>query len=159
MDLNFNFDDLPEKPKKVKKERTGWRDERLSLRHKEWGWDLPAVDIDFLMVEYDHGICAALIEYKHEYSPPQIIRGNKNYDALIDLGDRAIVPVFACRYKDNLSEYKVIPLNITAKKYIKKRVVMSEYEFVTFLYCLRGRKLPLNMFDENKILIPERLRK
>lgn len=35
-------------------ERTGWRDERLSRRHREWGFDCPMVDCDFIAVEFDH---------------------------------------------------------------------------------------------------------
>ena len=34
----------------VRPERTGWRDEKLSQRHRMWGWDCPAVDIDFLLL-------------------------------------------------------------------------------------------------------------
>ena len=50
----------------AKAENTFWRDGALSLRHKKWGYDLPALDMDFLMIEYDHGIPVALIEYKLE---------------------------------------------------------------------------------------------
>lgn len=39
--------------KAVAEERNGWRDERISKRHRQWGRDCPAVDIDFLMLEYD----------------------------------------------------------------------------------------------------------
>jgi hypothetical protein len=60
-------------------ERTGWRDEELSLRHRlYWGRDCPAVDVDFMLsdapemfddnfrlVEYYHSKPKALIEYKH----------------------------------------------------------------------------------------------
>lgn len=36
-------------------ERTGWRDENLSRRHREWGFHCPAVDLGFLLIEYDTG--------------------------------------------------------------------------------------------------------
>jgi hypothetical protein len=29
-------------------ERSGWRDLRRPERHRRWGWDLPAEDLDFL---------------------------------------------------------------------------------------------------------------
>ena len=48
----------------VKKERNGWRDEAISLRHRLWGWDCPCVDIDFLLIEFDKSLPVALVEYK-----------------------------------------------------------------------------------------------
>ena len=39
----------------VKKERSGWRDLALSLRHKMWGWDCPAVDLDFFFLNTTRG--------------------------------------------------------------------------------------------------------
>ena len=53
------------------KERTGWRDQALSERHRAWGWDCPALDMDFVMIEYDNGKATALVEYKHEQAAPQ----------------------------------------------------------------------------------------
>ena len=32
----------------VRQERSGWRDMRLSERHRRWGWNCPAVDLDHL---------------------------------------------------------------------------------------------------------------
>lgn len=46
-------------------ERSGWRDMELSGRHRIWGFNCPAVDLDFLMVEYNLGIAIAVVEYKH----------------------------------------------------------------------------------------------
>jgi hypothetical protein len=48
-------------PPEVKKERSGWRDLELSGRHRRWGWDCPAVDLDFLFLEYDKGKAVALV--------------------------------------------------------------------------------------------------
>lgn len=36
-------------------ERTGWRDEEISARHRIWGVNCPAVDLDFLMGVGDDG--------------------------------------------------------------------------------------------------------
>jgi hypothetical protein len=54
----------------VAKERSGWRDLELSQRHRAWGFDVPAVDIDYFLA-YDNGKAVALIEYKHERAQPQ----------------------------------------------------------------------------------------
>ena len=103
--------------REVRPERTGWRDEALSRRHRRWGWDCPAVDLDFLFLEYDHGKASAIVEYKNEHAAPQYA-SHPTYQAMIDLGDRAGVPVIACRYSDDFSEWKAVPLNETAKQFL-----------------------------------------
>jgi len=133
--------------RKVRPERTEWRDLEMSKRHKEWGWDCPAVDIDFLMIEYDKCIPVAIVEYKHENAKPQMAT-SASFKALINLGDRANLPVFACRYAADFSWWKVIPLNIKAKDMLSKRTKMTEQEYVEFLYELRGREyLPAQIID------------
>ena len=47
----------------VKEERSGWRDEMLSQRHRDWGFNCPAIDIDFLLIEYNSAKVKALVEY------------------------------------------------------------------------------------------------
>ena len=136
----------------VKQERTGWRDSDLSARHRRWGWDCPAVDLDFLLLEYDKGKAIALIEYKHEDAMPQYAT-HPTYQALNDLGNRAGVPVFVVRYKRDFSFWTVIPLNLDAKKLIGHRINMTEEEWVSFLYNIRGYNLPKGMFDSEGILI------
>ena len=122
----------------VRPERTGWRDEALSRRHRRWGWDCPAVDIDFLFLEYDHGKASAIVEYKNEHAAPQ---------AMIDLGNRAGIPVIACRYADDFSVWKVIPLNDVAKKHIPNRLELDEQGWVKLLYKIRGYEVPQGVLD------------
>jgi len=132
--------------KQVRKERTGWRDKNLSERHRMWGWDSPAVDLDFLFLEYDNGKAVALVEYKHERAKPQLA-SHPTYQALVDLGTRAGVPVFACRYAADFSWWRIVPLNDTAKSMLQGRVGMSEVDWVAFLYKIRGRVLPQSVID------------
>lgn len=134
----------------VREERTGWRDLDLSKRHKRWGWDCPAVDIDFLFLEYDKGKAVAMVEYKHEKALPQFA-SHPTYQAIIDLGTRAGIPVFACRYAADFMYWKVVPLNDKAKEYINGRVQMTESEWVSFLYKLRGYDVPQKVLDGLKI--------
>jgi hypothetical protein len=136
----------------VKQERTQWRDMALSERHRKWGWDCPAVDLDFLFLEYDKGRAVAIIEYKHERAAPQYAC-HPTYQAMIDLGTRASVPVFACRYKDDFSEWTVIPLNSFAKANLRERTVMTERAWVGFLYRLRGYIAPDSLFDGEAVKI------
>jgi len=130
----------------VTPERTGWRDMNLSERHRLWGWDCPAVDLDFLFLEYDRGKAVALVEYKHERARPQMPL-HPTYQAMRDLADRAGVPFFACRYKADFSEFLVVPLNQKAKEILPERKPMTEAGWVSFLYRIRGREMPESLIE------------
>jgi len=125
----------------VAQERTGWRDEQISKRHRAWGYDCPALDIDFLMLEYDRGKVAALVEYKHERAAP-IRRGHPSMRAMADLGDRAGVPVFVVRYAGDFSWWSPHPLNDLAREITLGGERVSEEEWIRILYRCRGRDLP-----------------
>ena len=132
--------------REVREERTGWRDLALSQRHRRWGWDCPAVDLDFLFLEYDHGKATAIVEYKNQYAKPQYA-SHPTYQAMIDLGTRAGIPVIACRYADDFSWWRVVPLNGEALKFVPKVSMMTEKEWVTLLYKLRGYNVPQGVLD------------
>jgi len=122
----------------VREERTGWRNERISRKHREWGWDCPAIDIDFLMLEYDVGKAVALVEYKQENaSQPQFT--HPSYRALKDLSDRAGIPAFVVRYADDFSWWHATALNSLGEKWLPEPKKMTEKEWVALLYQLRGR--------------------
>ena len=120
----------------VKSERTGWRDENISRRHRLWGVACSAFDIDFLLLECDRCEPVAIIEYKAEYAKTQTFK-MPQYRALKALGDRAQLPVFSARYKMDFSGFTVTACNGLAQTYFKQKI-MSELEWVTFLYHLRG---------------------
>lgn len=136
----------------VRSERTGWRDLRLSERHRRWGWDCPAVDLDFLFLEYDKGKATAIVEYKNEHAAPQY-KTHPTYQAMIDLGNRAEVPVLAVRYADDFSWWLVTPLNMLAKRYVPEQTKMAEQDWVTVLYRMRGYEVPVNLFEEAAVVI------
>lgn len=124
------------------------------MRHREFGDDCPMVDIDFLAVEYDRATPMALIEYKHEFAAPVRLRPFRDMSpsvkALVVLANRAQVPAFVVRYKDDFAKYKVSALNRRAADFIEADplydgahvAVMTEVGYVEFLYRLRGRDLP-----------------
>ena len=136
----------------VRQERTGWRDQALSERHRKWGWDCPVVDLDFLVVEYDKGKAVAVVEYKHEKAEPQYA-SHPSYQAMIDLGNRAELPVMAVRYTGDFSQWCVVPLNGIAKKWLPKRTEMTEREWVTLLYNLRGYDPPESLFEDANVQV------
>lgn len=125
----------------VRPERTGWRDEALSTRHRKWGFHCPAVDLDFLLNEYDEGHTVAIIEYKHECAQVQW-SSHPSYRALVGLGNAAGVPVFAARYAGDFSWFKVTPLNAAAKEYVHGPAKFTEIEYIELLYRIRGRDVP-----------------
>nr|MBC8360907.1 hypothetical protein [Candidatus Desulfatibia profunda] len=131
---------------KVKNERTGWRDLALSERHRKWGWDCPAIDLDFLFLEYDKGQPVAIVEYKHERAAPQYA-SHPTYQAMINLGTRAGIPVFCARYKSDFSSWIIISLNNYAHSWLPERTEMTEREWVTFLYKIRGYIPPEGLFE------------
>lgn len=122
----------------VKRERTGKRDLALNDRHRLWGWNVPAEDLDF--VEYDNKKAVALVEYKKENAPP-VPRTDVNLLVLCDLADRAGLPAFVVRYAFDFSWWTVRALNGIAMEIVPKPMLkISEKEYVDFLYKIRGRQ-------------------
>lgn len=133
-------------------ERTGWRDGHLSQRHRKWGLGAPAIDLDFLLLEYDRGRPTALIEYKGEHAPGQFPT-HPSYLALCNLGDRAGVPVFGVRYAQDFSWWIVTALGNAAKRILPQRQKMTERQFVTWLYNIRGLQPPEEIFEAMETLV------
>jgi hypothetical protein len=103
------------------------------------------VDLDFVLVEYDHAQVMALVEYKHENAAPQR-PSHPSYRALADLGSRATIPVFAVRYAGDFTWWRVTPLNLAAHLYVKEPTTLNERQWVRLLYRIRGRTLPVGLF-------------
>ena len=135
-------------------ERTGWRDDALSLRHREWGHDCPAVDLDFLLIEYDRAEPKALVEYKNEHAQPIVVSKSPSIRAMAKLADDANLPAFLVRYADDFTWWKVRPLNrqslVYAMPYLSDQqydFIVDELEYVALLYKLRGRQMPQSVAD------------
>lgn len=125
----------------VRQERTGWRDEAISHRHREWGYDCPAVDVDFLMVEYDNGLPAALVEYKAIGARVPNFQ-SATIRALTALANASRIPLFVVYYNNELWWTRVTPVNTYAKQYVSSMTTFSEVEYVSLLYRVRNKVLP-----------------
>ena len=68
---------------------------------------------------------------------------------LVDLGNRAGVPVFLVVYSSDLKTYTVYPCNELATVFSGPAQRMTEAEFVGMLYRVRGRMIPEEI--KNKI--------
>ena len=131
----------------VRAERSGWRDETISKRHRLWGWDCPAIDIDFLMIEYNRGNPIALVEYKHERAMEFNIK-HTSYQAMIKLANASKIPCFVARYADDFSWWDITPINGYATKFLPKKQRITERQWVAMLYKIRGYPLPTRLEKE-----------
>lgn len=130
-------------------ERTGWRDLSISERHRTYGFNSPAVDIDFLLTEYDRGKPVALIEYKEmrNFEGDNIDLNHPSYTAIADLGDQRLesIPFYVARYDKDPWWFRVKPANETARATWHldgdEWQNLTEKDFVKGLYKLRGRSL------------------
>lgn len=134
----------------VKPEHTGWRDEALSRVHREWGFDCPMVDIDFICCEYDNARPVALIEYKNA-DAPYVDLEEANYRTLVRLADDAALPFFLVRYTRDLIQWRPFAINSRAQDklrevYPKGCPALTQERYVKFLYWLRGREMPDGLF-------------
>jgi hypothetical protein len=118
------------------------------------------------MVEYDKGKAKAIVEYKHEYAEIQHSE-HASYKALIDLAgiDRHALPVFGTRYTNDFTMWEITSLNRESYELLRLqastteiigptaiKLTMNEREWVEFLYKIRGRNLPNNLFNGEKLL-------
>jgi hypothetical protein len=127
----------------------------LSERHQDfWGDDCPAVDLDFLMCEYNHGIAVVIVDYKH-FSANLAKTNSATYSTLSELygPNGRQLPFFVARYWPDIWAFKLLAVNDAAKKagerIIPPRVAfnpdgqtdMTEQWYVRFLYLLRKEAL------------------
>jgi hypothetical protein len=130
----------------VKEERTGWRDQGISMRHRAWGYDCPALDIDFLMLEYDHGKAAALVEFKNE-NADRVRLEHPSMRAVIGLADNSAIPFFVVRYASDFTWYEVHPANVRAHEIVPNPTRLTEPEWIELLYFCRDRKIPDGLLE------------
>lgn len=129
------------------KERSGWRDEWISRRHRDlYGRDCPALDLDFMLIEYDTAEPRALVEYKDEHAMFRI--DHPSIVSLSKLGTRAEIPAFVCVYsKIHGKDWKITPLNLEATAFVKETTSMPEARWVEILYLCRGGHAPADVIE------------
>lgn len=141
-------------------ERTGWRDESISRRHRTWGFNCPAVDLDFLVAEYHIGKPVGLIEYKHfKAQTPNVL--HPTYRALTALADGyndGPLPFLIAFYWPDIWAFRVTPVNDCAKEHFRMGEVLSELTFVKRLYKLRSLVLTEHLMKSLNTTLPEEYR-
>lgn len=134
-----------------KLERTGWRDEAISRRHRAWGENCPCVDIDFLVVEYSEKKPVAVIEYK-KHTAPALRLSQANYQALITLAGS--LPFVVVRYWPEIWAFKALPGNDAAKRFFNRDEMLTEKQFVERLYAMRGMTVDRNVLPALNNILP-----
>lgn len=133
-------------PTIVRAERTGWRDQKISERHRMWGFNCPAVDLDFLMVEYNLGKPVGVVEYKHSGAQqPNLL--HPTYRAITELANLASLPFFIAFYHNEHWWFRITPVNKRAADVFTNNSNLTEREFVTVLYKMRS------LVVENEVLV------
>lgn len=137
---------------------------RLSDRHHEWGSECPAVDLDFMLCEYNHGLIVALVDYKHHSADLDRTNGS-SYNVLSELylKDGRQVPFFVARYWPDIWAFRTKAVNEAAMKWAVACGYgwdggwrdQTEQQFVRMLYRLR--KDALTAGDERTINMLNRI--
>jgi hypothetical protein len=145
----------------IRQESTGWRDQWISQRHRAWGWDCAATDIDGIgtqdvlkadtFLEYYHYQPVALFEYKTYGSLEQLglDKVKRDHEPVKRLATMAGIPSFIVGYDSQAVQFQVHPTNQVAQDFTvgdwrfgDLPRTMSEERYVGLLYRLRGIKMP-----------------
>ena len=99
--------------------KENWEGEILSHRHRDWGWDCPVVDLDFV-VSSDKKVLG-IVEYKHNrsFASPKAFKNHPTGRALCDLGNSLSerIPVLFVYYDDDFQHFRIYPLNYGWEKF------------------------------------------
>lgn len=135
----------------VRKERSHWRDEEISERHRDYGVQCAAVDGDFTLYEYVSRRVVAIAELKWCRAKYVDLDG-ANINAQRDLAhhERGLLPLWIAWYWKNPWAYCIHPLNSAAEKLFTPMQRMSEYDYVRQLYTVRQRTFEL-AFSREKL--------
>lgn len=147
----------------MKDEKTGWRDKELSERHRVYfGYDCPAVDLDLVLVEYNHAEPSALAEYKlFPFKSLPDLR-EPNYEALRKLADRyspGALPFLIVPYIRWVWAYRPFPGNLAAMEFVSGDHWLSEREYVRVLYHIRGNTVPAHVERKLSNIVPSGIKR
>lgn len=129
-------------------ERTGWRDKDISERHHRWGWDCPGTDLDFVFLEFNHGLAVAVVDYK--YSIAMETNGDAaRFRAMDDLATNHVppLPFFLAYYWKTPWRFRIVPMNDAAKLVFAPSELLSERAYVERLYAMRGLRAQAKILE------------
>jgi len=137
-------------------ERTNWRDKELSNRHREWGFNCPCVDIDFLGVEYNIGKPVLIVDYKRFTAQDPDLK-HPSYRAIALLADgynEGPLPFLIVSYWPDIWAFRALPVNDCARGHFYEGEMLTEKEYVSRLYRLRSMVLTKNIIGILNNILP-----
>lgn len=121
-----------------KEKETQWEHEIISHRHREYGWDVPVVDIDFIYSK--DGIPISLVEYKEDKSYFDLDKNinHPTIQALSLLADKSSykLPFFLVRYKlttNDIDKFYISPINKKSKDIISTTIELDKSKYFSFI--------------------------
>ena len=127
----------------VKPRFTDFGDGAISDWHRSLGDEMPAVDLDKVLIEYDRGRPKAVIDYKHVNSK-NVDWVSPSFSAMRELCSARTyeIPLMVVRFDDRLTEFAVQPVNLTASAILSgnPRRKMTEQQYKIFLETVRQTK-------------------
>lgn len=122
----------------------------ISRRHRDWGWDCPATNLDCLMYEYNDHQPVVLLDYKCKL-PNVRDRVISSTKAIRNLAIKANIPFFVVYYNNIAWSFQLDPIGAQAESTMRSVFeplqTISELQFVSFLYGLRKQPLPATIRD------------
>lgn len=113
----------------------------INNRHRQYGWDCPAVDVDLLGMSLDRGEPTACIEYKHERARP-LQNTHPTVRACRKLADAANLPYWQVRYSGDHAVWNLDPLNAIAREsHEGKARMMDQASYFAFLRSMACQDL------------------
>ncbi len=121
---------------KLNKTKETWPGEIISYRHRDWGWDCPAVDVDFFVI--NNCAVAGIVEYKNmqSFSKPSQFKAHPTGKALTNLAvkGKKDVPLIFVYYSGDLDKFKVYPISKNCYQYEEYfGVYLNESRYFEFL--------------------------
>ena len=133
----------------VKPRRTEYDDKTsLSDIHREWGWACFMRDLDFVGEEFFNGEAVVIVEYKNEHHM-RIDLEDRSYKALINLADKASLPVFIAIYSDDKTEWEIWAINDIARDAVGTEKYKTDMlGWIYLLYAFRGVQVPNDVWNK-----------
>ena len=134
----------PVKPRRLSRENKLKLELVLSDRHRLWGFYVPMVNVDFLVIRYDSETPLAVIEYKHIEAEFQ---EDSNIRALLKLcfeeapGRYRPLPLYVVRWEQTWDWFQILDGRDLQRPLHR----FGEREYVQWQYSLAHREMPADL--------------
>lgn len=126
----------------------------VSDRHRLWGAACLATDIDLILLEFaPGGRPVAVIDYKLGLKRKLADSEAQVLATIADFASRADLPGFAVKYGTDPWRFRVYPMTPLSQGVYRhgRGDLITEREYVRFLYELRGLELPAGLELDDRL--------